>query len=92
MIAVPLTHRLTCRDRLSITDLYGETLMMVKRGDSALNDRLRDDLEQNHPQIQIEDTPLSVSYTHLDVYKRQVFLKRMDGRGALPAKQTRDIL
>lgn len=67
MIAVPLTHRLTCRDRLSITDLYGETLMMVKRGDSALNDRLRDDLEQNHPQIQIEDTPL---FYDIDVFNR----------------------
>ena len=30
--------------------------MMVKRGDSPLNDALRDDLEQNHPEIHIEDT------------------------------------
>ena len=28
---------------------------MVRRGDSPLNDFLRNDLEQNHPQIHIED-------------------------------------
>lgn len=49
MIAVPLKHRLAKKHSLRISDLYGETMMMVKRGDSALNDRLRDDLEQNHP-------------------------------------------
>ena len=29
--------------------------MMVKRGDSGVNDFLRNDLEQNHPQIKIEE-------------------------------------
>lgn len=57
MIAVPHSHRLAKKKRLKITDLYGETLMMVKRGDSEINDLLRDDLEKNHPQIHIEDTP-----------------------------------
>ncbi|MCU6734695.1 LysR family transcriptional regulator [Diplocloster agilis] len=57
MIAVPHSHRLAKKKRLKITDLYGETLMMVKRGDSEINDLLRDDLERNHPQIHIEDTP-----------------------------------
>lgn len=31
--------------------------MMVKEGDSVLNDRIRADLTQNHPQIQIVDAP-----------------------------------
>lgn len=31
--------------------------MMVKRGDSGVNDFLRNDLEKHHPQIHIEDTP-----------------------------------
>ena len=30
---------------------------MVKEGDSAINDRIRADLKQNHPQIQIVDAP-----------------------------------
>lgn len=55
-IAVPTYHPLAKKSKLKITDLYGETLMMVKRGDSPLNDTLRDELEINHPQIKIEDT------------------------------------
>ena len=31
--------------------------MMVARGDSGVNDFIRNDLERNHPQIHIEDTP-----------------------------------
>ena len=31
--------------------------MMTERGDSGILDSLRDDLEKNHPQIKIEDTP-----------------------------------
>ena len=57
MIAVSREHRLADRDFVNIADLYGETLMMVKRGDSEVNDALRDDLERNHPRIKIEDTP-----------------------------------
>ena len=43
---------------LEISDLYGETLMMVKKGDSGTNDFIRNDLETNHPQIKIEDTSI----------------------------------
>lgn len=42
---------------MKLSDLYGETLMMVKQGDSKVNDILREDLNRNHPAIQIEDTP-----------------------------------
>ena len=68
-VAVPLDHRLAGRKQLKISDLYGETLMMVKRGDSPLNDRLRDDLEQHHPQIHIEDTE---HFYDISVYNRCV--------------------
>lgn len=57
MIAVPRGHRLAAKPVIEIEDLYGETLMMVCRGDSGVNDFLRNDLEQNHPRIHIEDTP-----------------------------------
>ena len=43
--------------QLALSDLYGETLMMVKQGDSRTNDRIRADLTRDHPAIQIEDTP-----------------------------------
>ena len=41
--------------------------MMVKKGDSGVNDYLRNDLEQNHPQIRIEDTP---PFYDLSVFNR----------------------
>ena len=56
-IAVPINHPLARRERLTLTDLYGETLLMVERSDTAYIDRLRDDLEQGHPQIHIHDVP-----------------------------------
>lgn len=57
MVAVSREHRLASKSRIDIEDLYGETLMMVCRGDSGVNDFIRNDLEKNHPQIRIEDTP-----------------------------------
>lgn len=40
---------------LTIKDLYGETLMLVSRGDSATVDSIRDEIEK-HPLIRTEDT------------------------------------
>lgn len=57
LVAVPRSHRLAKKEQLKLTDLYGETLMMVKEGDSETNDRIRADLTRNHPAIRIEDTP-----------------------------------
>ena len=57
MCAVSREHPLAKKERLEISDLYGETLMMVAEGDSSANDRIRADLKRDHPAIQIEDTP-----------------------------------
>ena len=57
MVAVPREHRLAGKESITVEDLYGETLMMVKQGDSEVNDLLRSDLMINHPKIHIEDTP-----------------------------------
>lgn len=67
MIAVSREHRLASKDRVDIEDLYNETLMMVKRGDSGVNDFIRNDLEKNHPQIHIEDAP---QFYDLSVFNR----------------------
>ena len=67
MIAVSREHRLAPKKILKLSDLYGETLMMVKRGDSDLNDFLRNDLEMRHPQIRIEDT---AQFYDLSVFNR----------------------
>lgn len=54
-VSVSSDHRLAHKKRLNITDLYGETLVMVKRGDSTTNDSIRDNLEINHPEIHVQD-------------------------------------
>lgn len=67
MIAVSREHRLASKKILDIEDLYGETLMMVKKGDSGVNDFIRNDIEINHPRIRIEDTP---QFYDLSVFNR----------------------
>ena len=67
MIAVSREHRLAGYPSIEIEDLYGETLMMVARGDSGVNDFLRNDLEKHHPLIRIEDTP---QFYDLSVFNR----------------------
>lgn len=57
MIAVSREHRLAEKQKINIEDLYGETLMMVERGDSGINDFLRNDLEKHHQEICIENVP-----------------------------------
>lgn len=49
-IAVPREHPLAAKKLLTIKDLYGETLMLGKRGDSAVVDIIRDEIEK-HPLI-----------------------------------------
>ena len=53
--AVSINHPLAEKDKLKVTDLYGENLMLIHRGWSHYVDKLRDDLWKNHPQIKIID-------------------------------------
>ena len=65
-IALSREHRLAKKARLTIQDLYGETLMMVKQGDSSVVDRIRAEISC-HPQIEIEDTP---QFYDMEVFNR----------------------
>lgn len=67
MVAVSREHPLASRSSINIEDIHGETLMMVRKGDSETNDHIRSDLEKNHPQIHIEDTP---QFYDLSVFNR----------------------
>ncbi len=53
--AMSVHHRLAVKDRLQLSDLHGEKLLLMHRGWSHYVDQLRDDLWQHHPQIQIVD-------------------------------------
>ena len=55
-ISMSREHRLASKKRLRIEDLYGETLMMVKQGDSDTVDAIRAEILK-HPQIHIADAP-----------------------------------
>jgi len=55
--AVARTHPLAKKAILNFEDLYGQTLIMVERGDTSYIDLLRNEIEQNHPQICIHDVP-----------------------------------
>lgn len=64
--AVSIYHPLAQKKQLSVTDLYGEKLMMMQRNWSSYTDQLRDELWANHPQIEIVD----FSFYNLEVFNR----------------------
>ena len=62
--AVSVNHPLAQKSELEVSDLYGESLMLMHRGWSSYVDVLRDDLEANHKQINIVD---------FDFYSLEIF-------------------
>ncbi len=64
--AVSVHHRLAGKNRLTVEDLYGERLMLMHRNWSHYVDVLRDDIWQNHSQIQIVD----FDFYSVDVFNR----------------------
>lgn len=64
--AVSMQHRLASKDRLQVTDLYGENLLLMHRGWSHNVDQLRDDLWQHHPQIHLVD----FDFYSMDIFNR----------------------
>lgn len=67
MAAVRRGHPLAAKKILTLEDLHGYTLMMVKKGDSGVNDFIRNDLTLHHPEITIEDTQ---QFYDLSVFNR----------------------
>lgn len=55
--AVPIHHRLAQKEKLTVDDLKGETLMIIKEGWSSYVDKLRKDLTNNYPEITLKDFP-----------------------------------
>lgn len=56
-LAVSDSHRLARKKKLTWKDLSGESIMLVKRGESVVLNNLRDDIIKNHPDISIIDIP-----------------------------------
>ena len=66
-IAMPKPHPLSTKKNISYNDLHGERLLMQVRGNSPINDKVRDDMEKGHPQISIVDVP---QHYDLEVFNR----------------------
>ena len=66
-VALPRSHPLAKKEKLSITDLYNEKLLCVSSGDCLNLDDFRKDMQTFYPQIILED----VGYFYdLDTFNR----------------------
>ena len=74
--AVSVYHPLAEKNILRMEDLYEQNLMLMRRNWSMYVDRLRDDIWQNHPQINIID---------FDFYDVNVFNRCENGNDILMA-------
>ena len=57
LVAVPKKHRLAAKKVISWKDMEGERLMLVKRGESRVLDRMRDEIERRHMGVALIDIP-----------------------------------
>ena len=62
-ISVPIKHSLASRSHLNLTDLYGERLVVISPGTSAIIDEIHELIETKHPQILLENAP-----PHFDIH------------------------
>ena len=53
-VAMSIYHPLMSKEKLTVEDLYNETLMIMHRGWSRRMDEIRDDLTEYHPKIALE--------------------------------------
>ena len=65
-VAVSMYHRLANRKSLKLSDLHGETLMVIKEGWGNDTDNLRKEILEHHPQIQIKD----FDFYNVDVFNQ----------------------
>lgn len=66
-LAMPKPHPLSGKKSISYEDLHRERFFMQARGNSPVNDKIRADIEQGHPEITIVDLP---HHYNLEVFNR----------------------
>ena len=62
--AMSIYHPLASKELLTVEDLHGENMLLIRRGWNHYLDQMRDELWQDHPQIHIVD---------FDFFRIQVF-------------------
>lgn len=56
-VACPRKNPLSSREEVSFSDIEGENLMIMQKGTSPINDKIRKHIEENFPKIRIVDIP-----------------------------------
>ncbi|MDO5399225.1 MAG: LysR family transcriptional regulator [bacterium] len=64
--ALSINHSLAFNERIKISDLYGENVMLIKRGWNKYTDAIRDELWSEHTHINIIDVP----FFNVDVFNQ----------------------
>lgn len=64
--ALSINHPLAFNEKIKLSDLYGENVMLIRRGWNKYTDAIRDELLTEHPQINITD----VSFFNVDVFNQ----------------------
>lgn len=55
--ALSINHPLAFNEKIKLSDLHGENVMLIRRGWNKYTDAIRDELWAEHPQINIIDIP-----------------------------------
>lgn len=63
---VPLKHKLSDKNKLTIKDMYNERIMIIKYGWNTYVDNLRNHIYKNHSQIEIMD----FDFYNLDIFNK----------------------
>lgn len=64
--ALSVNHPLAFSEKLKLSDLRGERVLLIRRGWSKYTDMLRDDLWTNYPEIKLIDVP----FFNIEVFNR----------------------
>lgn len=64
--ALSVNHPLAFSEKLKLSDLYGERVMLIRRGWSRQTDAVRNEILTNHPDIGLIDVP----FLNIDVFNR----------------------
>lgn len=64
--ALSVNHPLAFSEKLKLSDLYGETVMIIRHGWSKYTDAIRNEICINHPDIKLLDVP----FLDINVFNR----------------------
>ncbi len=73
-IAMSRTHHLAKKKKLEWADLDGETMIIMRRGLMRSRDRIRDEIENNHPKIKIYDIEEPFSMKNFNLCNEKKYL------------------